>query len=84
MGPRHWPRPGIFPTWVHAIGRGPEYSLHGSAPLAEARNIPCCGGAGARAPGLAAGGGVLLPPGRAAGDPPLTPLCPAFVFPLNQ
>eukprot|EP00976_Prorocentrum_cordatum_P102172 1192935-Prorocentrum_minimum.AAC.2 len=41
MGPHHWLRPGIFPTWVHIIGRGLEYSLHGSTPLAEAWNIPC-------------------------------------------
>ena len=39
----YWLRPGIFPTWVHAIGRGPEYSLHGSTPLVEARNIPYMG-----------------------------------------
>eukprot|EP00976_Prorocentrum_cordatum_P104421 1193883-Prorocentrum_minimum.AAC.2 len=36
--------PGIFPTWVRTIGRGLEYSLHGSTPLAEVWNIPwrCC------------------------------------------
>eukprot|EP00959_Pyramimonas_sp_CCMP1952_P187272 3915845-Pyramimonas_sp.AAC.1 len=32
LGKSHWPSPGIFPTWVHTIGRGPEYSLRGSTP----------------------------------------------------
>eukprot|EP00959_Pyramimonas_sp_CCMP1952_P442387 9261178-Pyramimonas_sp.AAC.2 len=33
-------RPRIFPKWVHTIGRGLDYSQHGSTPLAEAWNMP--------------------------------------------
>eukprot|EP00976_Prorocentrum_cordatum_P113507 1195710-Prorocentrum_minimum.AAC.3 len=35
-----WPRPGICPTRVNTIGRGLEYALRESTPLAEAWNIP--------------------------------------------
>eukprot|EP00976_Prorocentrum_cordatum_P074776 1181645-Prorocentrum_minimum.AAC.2 len=37
--PPRWLRARIFPARVRPVGRGPEYSPHESAPLAEGQNI---------------------------------------------